>query len=651
MNTFHNSHALPHLKRPASPSPSINRPVSKPTDETTFSATYYGSAAYNSSIRSYSPTNGSQLSMKINQSLPIEEYSYNKLLPSPNDVKQGDRPRDSSKNMARDSAAINNSIKTAPIYRVLHQSESENKYIAGPYTFTKIESAKNLHQESTFKHDSPKYASYSSTKYEMIREFSSPEITSPNREESKLKSYEEYQYQPLLISDSKPKEFSISENTSLLDRFKKEKAEETPIRKDESRKLLTDPAPKISQLSQLPDSYVDKSQSDQTDKFVMEKEENFESPLKKHDNNEAAYFSFSPDNETWANGSTPSPTKLVDSHFFNSQQHQAKDFEQIKNDSGMNSLPNHPTELKELLKREMLENEKLNTHIKKLTLDNQRLQGQLVEARFTGFNCEEDEGSALQIDKKNLSEQLKLVKLQSHHIAEQAEEYKKVADGYVKQIEAKLGLQEKEIQIREDTIKRLQDEIERARMGNSSFSHGSLGGGGGNLRFPLAISNICKVYSDFLKDLDFDLTKQVAGVHSSSLVTQVLNQTAQLVKCSCEDLAASPPITELSNLRNLLGSLKKSIMAKLSSSVSTVSTPRYSFESPNKTERSSARDLSTSTERKRDMSSNTRRLLEENQKLATEYSKLKTQQKSLLTQIKTLSGEHSPEPKSPRNFY
>lgn len=411
--------------------------------------------------------------------------------------------------------------------------------------------------------------------------------------------------------------------SSLLDKFSSIKVSENQEQLPPSR--LVPELPKLQALSKLPDSYVDNSasnfQSNNKDADILAKE--YQSPQFTPEEGKE-YFSFSPQNDKWANGSTPSPRSFIDSKaFFNSQVYSSKGPEK---DDGADSFTSNIDlkTLKDLYLAEKRENQMLREKVDRLENSNRDLlRGSIGE-------------EAIQKERAKLSEHLKLVKLQSQQITEQADEYKKIADGYINQLEAKNSHLEKEIAKRDAQIKEF-----HLKGQNSPRSHSpNLRDHG--LKTPDAqLRNILQVFKDFFTELDTNLKNSHGTFYSPNVVTHINSQIDQLSSRSPDSLSNDSTLTEVSNLKVLLASLNKVIGSRSVPLNQTHVNPHAGNDykqdgssSRGKSPTSTMRSSSFTANKEKD--STTEKLVEENQKLAIEFSKLKQQNKSLKDHIQDL---------------
>lgn len=598
------------------------------------------------SQRSYSPAEGSQLSLKNTQSVAKWQTSQIDNKPAEDGRRYEDRPIysyvDGGVSQNRSPPEIREEEK--PTYRVYDTSVQRYANL-GPYAYAKIEESPSQSRDKYGQNELESgLTKYHMTNYDKSLQAIPDKSQSETSYPGSSRQYQE-QIRVNVIPESSERRSIEPKKSSLLDRFakKQEDAYEESTRKD---KLLDD-IPRLLPMSKLPDSYVEKSNSFNQEAF-MESENQYESrkeqyeSIKKVHNPEAEYFSFSPEPDRpdkWANGSTPSPSKFIDSRGFFSSQGDFHNDDAHKDDATFNKSSKVQTlENEGELKKEI---DTLKQKLDSITSYSQRLESQLAESRNSSIHNQGGE-SSWQTERKQMSEKFKLVKLQSQQIADQADEYKKVADGYIAQLEAKAGHHEKEMRLKDETIKRLQDQINSSRISQGNYGiQYQTSSQVDYSSFSQAISKIIAPVTEFLKDLDSSLQRNMTGSYSDSLVTHILKQLDQLNKNPCDYYLKQEQVIELSNLKVLFNSLLKVITSKLT--VAPVPTNRPSIDTQGiQTDRSRSRDQvsgrTSVTTAQRDPAI-TKKLVEENQKMAIEYSKLKMQNKSLKDHIDNLIGQ------------
>lgn len=599
-----------------------------------------------SNNRTYVPADGSQLSLKSNSSDQWRGGQFDGKL---GEVKSFDIiPMDTRTQQDRDvqdraDADQGKDFENVPAFKVYETQEYRPQhYAVGPYSYAKIEDSRIQRQDIyVSRGENSEIVKNHMANHDQDR------AKTINKEDDDEKSYyngaKQYQ-EPVRVNtlpDSNKRRSVDPKKSSLLDRFAKKK-DDVYVEPQHQNRILVDQPPKLLPMSKLPDSYVDRSNSFNQDAF-MEAEELYGSrkvqyeSIKKEPNVEVEYFSFSPEPvhpDKWANGSTPSPSKLLDSKLFFSSQD-----DNHKADAGFEkSYKNKSSEDNSELKKET---EILKNKLETMANYSKMLESQLIEKRNSGMNSHENE-SDWQIERKEMSEKFKLIKLQSQQIADQADEYKKVADGYIGQLEAKACHHDKELKLKEETIRRLQQQIADLRNNQGTPNYQS--STPLNSDFNLAISRITVPFIDFFKELDMELQRALRNGYSNSLVTHILTQITQLSKNPSDYYTRENPVIELSNLKVLFLSFTKVICSKINTTSITPNRPSIDSQGM-LTDRSVSREQtsvrsSVTAASKRDPNT-MKKIIEENQRMAIEYSKLKEQNKSLKDQIDELVNKPS----------
>ena len=429
----------------------------------------------------------------------------------------------------------------------------------------------------------------------------------------------------------------LPRKSSLLEQFTKESSVD---KKPSPPTRLLPEVPQLPAISKLPDSYVSNSGG----KFdsIAEVDQNakeYHSPRFIPENPE--YFSFSPQNDKWANGSTPSPSHFQESKalFFSSQVESEAESEKRKDKarSALQSL--EYSELREKLVEEQHKNLMLQQKV-------DRLEKELM----TGGQPSPGDRSRstdlmLQQEKAKMAEQLRQVKQQSQVITDQAEQYKQIADGYISQLEAKNDHQVKELKKQEDIIRDL-----RSKLQSSNYSSSFQKTASSTLTSSDAtLGKILQVFREFFGELDTTLRSSHGTFYSPNVVSHINSQLEHLSTRPLESLARDEPLHELGNLKVLLSSLNKVIATRtvplpagaVKKGVESEYQRAETDRGPQREDSPSGRYSTKSLYREKKDDSGTYKLVEENQKLAVEYSKLKMQNKSLKEHLHELMSDKS----------
>lgn len=418
----------------------------------------------------------------------------------------------------------------------------------------------------------------------------------------------------VILSERSGESVPMPKKSSLLDKFIKQEIEKEQEQKRPS--LLGQPIPKLEIISRIDES----SQDLQPSTSPASNPEKASEPRQKITQglaDDSEYFTFSDKKEEQQSNSDPQSFRtqeaITSRTFFDSQ---------IKDD--LRASGQSPFKIE-------------NQYFGKVSDFDSNIRE--LDPIYKDCGCTNNIEKKLNEAKAKHAEELRQVHQQSQKIVEQTNEYKKITDGYINQLEAKNKSLEEEINKKNAQIKDLQDQI-RTRSTSPQYQSKAINQPIASLNHP--VQKIVQVFKEFFNDMNTCLQNSKATMNSPTLVSHIQSQLDQLAAKSPENWVSETQHHELKNLKVLLASLNKVV-----GSVQTAQTPAsLDLQRPNYGYQADGSQSSRNTSPRPSLiltntglSSNShseaviKKLQEENLRLGEIFSVIKAENRTLRTQL------------------